>query len=265
VVQADKEGWKQADQLDIIEESREIEEKSKEKEQAALEISDTLSEMMMSRIRLSLKTPNAPLTSLDARRCLDGLITTEHVIFLNQTVRLRYTPSDLIDLLSNAEKECEMKDEEHIIAAEDLGNTKETIHRMKKDLEDVEKTEIWTDEAIELMSKLIKEAEEYERFLSTKEVLYQRTKVDAEAMQNEVIKKREMVRESLLFQEKYMNEIGTDTEEAGIGMDEDFSIKYEDVSYSNRMQQIERYLEEENDLIDKIASLEEEALQLRER
>lgn len=271
VVQAGKEGWKQADQLDIIEESREIEEKTKEKEQAALEINDTLSDMMMSRIRLSLKTPNAPLTSLDALRCLDGMNTIDSVTFIDRTVRLRHTTSHDIELLSQTEKECEMKDQGHRMAAEDLENTKDKIHRTKKDLEDAKEAEIraWKvlDEAVVLVSSLKKEAEESERSLLMKENLYRRTKVDAGAMVKEVNKRRETVRGSLLRKEKCMNERGNenDADEARMGTNEDPSNKHEDVSYLNRMEEVERYLKEENDLLGKIASLEKEASQLREK
>jgi len=266
-----KERWNQADHMEVFEESREIEEKAKEKEQAALAMNDALSNMMMSRIRLSLKTPNAPFTSFDALRYVDGMNTTDYVTFLDRTVRLRHTTSDLIYLLYQAEETYELKEKEHRMVSEDLQMTKNKIYRTKKELEDAEKAEIWVrtapDESMGLVSSLKKKVEECERSLLVWENIYRRTKADVGVVANEVLKTQETVRGSLLFQEKYMNEIeyGMDTIEAGMETIEDSSNKYEDMSYSSRMEQIERHLKEENDLIGNISRLEEEVSQLREK
>jgi len=156
------------------------------------------------------------------------------------------------------------------MVSEDLQKTKDKIHTKKKDVEDAKKAEIlaWAalDEAVCLVSSLKKEVEDCERSVLHKENLYRRTKVDAKSVSKEVIKRRETVRESLLRKEECMNESGdeNDTDEAESGTNED-STKDEDIIYSNRMEQIERYLKEENDLIGKISRLGEEASQLREK
>jgi len=269
VVRAGKEGWKEMDQLELLEESRELEEKAKEQEKSALTLNDTLSALMMSRIRLSLQTPNAPLTSLDALRVLDGMNTIDSVTLLDRTVRLRHTTSYDIELLSQTEEESDIKSKEHRMVSEELQKTKEKIRTTKGAVTDAEKAEVRAKKALEnarkLVSSLKEEVVDCERALELKENLYRRTRVDAGMVAKEVNKRRETVRDSLRRKGGTVeNENNDDKDMNGVGVNIESSDNYENVSYSDRMAQIEKYRKEEQYLIGKSSRLEEEASRFRD-
>jgi len=276
VVRAGKEGWSMMDQLELLERSRDLEEEAKEQEQAALTLNDSLSTIMMSRIRLSLRTPNAPLTSLDALQYLDGMNTIDTVSILDRTVRLRHTTSYDIELLSRTEEECAAREKEHRTVAEELRRTKDKIRRTQGGVADAERAEARArkvlEDAVRLVASLKEEVVECERTLELKGNLYRRTRVDAGMVAKEVDRRRETVRDSLRRKEDNgENDIGDDIEtngvEVGLGVvaGKGSSDNYEDISNSDRMAQIEEYRKEENYLIGKSSRLEEEASRLREK
>lgn len=155
------------------------------------------------------------------------------------------------------------------MVSEELQKTKEKIRTTKGAVTDAEKAEVRAKKALEnarkLVSSLKEEVVDCERALELKENLYRRTRVDAGMVAKEVNKRRETVRDSLRRKGGTVeNENNDDKDMNGVGVNIESSDNYENVSYSDRMAQIEKYRKEEQYLIGKSSRLEEEASRFRD-
>ena len=98
-VNASQKGLKAIDQMELLEKSQELKKRARDEYMAANKLRDELDEVMRRRVQLTLHTPNAKLSSLEAMIILDGMNTVDEVGLVESLVRLRKTVTYEIEQL----------------------------------------------------------------------------------------------------------------------------------------------------------------------
>lgn len=111
-VNASQKGLKAIDQMELLEKSQELKKRARDEYMAANRLRDELDEVMRRRVQLTLHTPNAKLSSLEAMIILDGMNTVDEVGLVESLVRLRKTVTYEIEQLQIIENTFSQKYEE---------------------------------------------------------------------------------------------------------------------------------------------------------
>ena len=119
-VVASQKAGKAIDILELIEKSNELRKRARKELQDANALRDELDTVMRKRVQLTIHTPNAKLTSLEAMIILDGFNTLDEVTVLDTLLRLRKTVTYEIEHLQQFEGELKETQEKNLRVNSDL-------------------------------------------------------------------------------------------------------------------------------------------------
>jgi len=119
-VVASQKASKAIDILELIEKSNELRKRARKELQDANTLRDELDAVMRKRVQLTLHTPNAKLSSLEAMIILDGFNTLDEVTVLDTLLRLRKTVTYEIEHLQQFEGELNETQEKKLRVNSDL-------------------------------------------------------------------------------------------------------------------------------------------------
>ena len=119
-VVASQKAGKAIDILELIERSNELRKRARKELQDANVLRDKLDAVMRKRVQLTIHTPNAKLSSLEAMIILDGFNTLDKVSVLETLLHFRKTVTEEIELLQQFEGELKDMQEKNVRVNSDL-------------------------------------------------------------------------------------------------------------------------------------------------
>lgn len=151
---------KAIDQMELLEKSQELKKRARDEYMAANRLRDELDEVMRRRVQLTLHTPNAKLSSLEAMIILDGMNTVDEVGLVELLVRLRKTVTYEIEQLQIIEDTFSQKYEEDRQIAFEIEQKIQALEQAKKNAAAAIEAEEKARKALEDARNLVRKTNE---------------------------------------------------------------------------------------------------------
>lgn len=196
------------DRLELLEKSKELENRAREETERAVELKVELSAVMDERLNLALRTPGSDLTSLDAVKILDGFNSLDRVSIVESLVMMRRTVASEIKGLEEVEGGYAAWVEEAGRIETEYQERTKAMRQAEANAEAVAEAEKRAMEALVAARELVQMSDramaDCTKALAITEAARKRTAAEAEGMATALEKTRERVRRALIRKEEVL-------------------------------------------------------------
>lgn len=208
-VKAGKEANKDVDRLELLEKARVLQRSARKERDEADKMKEEINDLMLKRIQLTLHTPNAKLSSLDAMTILDSLNIVDEVSMLD-TMRLRHRVSYEIEQLEQMESEIVTKKEMKEKIKDDVERERTALDQAKANaaaaLQAEERARKALEDAKALVSSTKNDVDQAKQVLKATKENEAQQKFDVERMMYNMERQQEKVRLALRRKEQAVQE-----------------------------------------------------------
>mmetsp|Transcript_22175 Transcript_22175/g.33765 ORF Transcript_22175/g.33765 Transcript_22175/m.33765 type:complete len:532 (-) Transcript_22175:23-1618(-) len=208
-VKAGKEANKDVDRLELLEKARVLQRTSRKERNEADKMKEEINGLMQKRIQLTLHTPNAKLSSLEALMILDGFNIVDEVTMLD-TMRLRHRVSYEIEQLEQMESEIVTKEEMREKIKDDVERENRALDQAKVNataaLQAAERARKALEDANALVASTKNDVDQAKQVLKATKENKAQQKFDVQRMMYNMERQQEKVRLALRRKEQAVQE-----------------------------------------------------------